>query len=680
MLSQSGNPQLPWGDVNVVIVTDVHSWIGGHARHAPALLLAHHRDKNQSNTTTISSPAATLQNVDYGNVLSFYQHLQDYAVATKRNLFFVMNGDFVHGTGLTEFPKPHHLTSLLQEHMPWDAINIGNHELYHNSTIEFLHDLLLHPKQPQHSTDDDDYNESSNKTYAWKERYLTSNVLYSATHEPLGNRFIYLRGPSATVLTFGFLYNFQSGAADAALVESVQDVVQADWFTDALTVSSSNDNNKEAHFDAILVLAHMDYLDSLVVQVLLPAMRQMVGPDMPIQFVTGHTHIRGHAVLDDMSTSLQAGRYLDTIGFCSFPTKQQQRQQSQEDKDDVRHHSFQHILLDANQEKLRSILQVPQLNTPDGVALSARIHQTQQDLGLLRPIGCSPNTYYLDYGLDHVQSLWRLYLSQVLPSTLFRSNYITTTINNNVATALPLSSSPMIFLQGTDGLRFDLFQGQVLVDDAIAVSPFHDVIYQVLDQVRGDVVLQIFETKAASVAKLETTTASAPLPEYAFAIGGGGDQQEPFPSIVAHEYYQLMTVELDLNYVLRRIENVTGTIPTPKPVLLGGRTGQVVTSTQLWIGFVQTQWPSSSFANGHACPQVATDEARSGKPLISTEKPNTFLVVAITVAVLCVLLLVGVGRGLAVLRRGFQGYKATSVALEQEGAVSELELAVQNIL
>lgn len=105
---------LPLGDINVVIVTDVHSWVAGHSRHE-------------------------LLDATYGDVVSFYRRLheqvrqRDRQQNSKQALFFVMNGDFVDGTGLSAIP-PVHLTPILQR-MPWDAVNMGNHELYYNGTL-----------------------------------------------------------------------------------------------------------------------------------------------------------------------------------------------------------------------------------------------------------------------------------------------------------------------------------------------------------------------------------------------------------------------------------------------------------------------------------------------------------------------------------------------------------------
>lgn len=113
------NVSLPLGDINVVVVTDVHSWVAGHARHGEPF------------------------DADYGDVLSFFRRLQAHPtfVSENRDLFFVMNGDFVDGTGLSTVP-PTYLTPILRQ-MPWDAVNIGNHELYHNGECDADEDVAL---------------------------------------------------------------------------------------------------------------------------------------------------------------------------------------------------------------------------------------------------------------------------------------------------------------------------------------------------------------------------------------------------------------------------------------------------------------------------------------------------------------------------------------------------------
>lgn len=97
-----GTPDLPLGDINVLVVTDVHSWVGGHGdKEAPI-------------------------DADYGDVLSFFRQLQ-YQLA-GRDFFFVMNGDWIDGTGLAIDGDPSYLIPILEK-MPWDAVTCGNHEL-----------------------------------------------------------------------------------------------------------------------------------------------------------------------------------------------------------------------------------------------------------------------------------------------------------------------------------------------------------------------------------------------------------------------------------------------------------------------------------------------------------------------------------------------------------------------
>ena len=214
------NSSLPLGRVNLLVLTDVHSWIAGHARHESNL------------------------NIDYGDILSFYQDLQtvihresatladeeNNRSSTKsqtppRDLFLVMNGDFMDGTGLSTLP-PKYLTPLLTK-MPFSIINLGNHELYHDETVEWLRfEFIPH----------------------WRGRYLTSNTILKETGEPLGSRYTFLEGDHTTLLVFGFLYNFE-GYCPSTIVEKVEDVVQQDWF---LEVLSQHDE-----YDAILVMAHV---------------------------------------------------------------------------------------------------------------------------------------------------------------------------------------------------------------------------------------------------------------------------------------------------------------------------------------------------------------------------------------------------------------------------------------
>ena len=78
------------------------------------------------------------------------------------------------------------------------------------------------------------------------------------TNEPIGQRYTFLKGKlqKSTILTFGFLFNFENHC-EITEVENVEAVVNSTWFTNVL-------NKTEGDFDAIMVLAHMDVADPLV--------------------------------------------------------------------------------------------------------------------------------------------------------------------------------------------------------------------------------------------------------------------------------------------------------------------------------------------------------------------------------------------------------------------------------
>jgi 2',3'-cyclic-nucleotide 2'-phosphodiesterase (5'-nucleotidase family) len=439
----------------------------------------------------------------------------------KRDLFFVMNGDSVDGTGLSEYP-PTHLEPLLQ-HMPWDAMNIGNHELYHDETVNYL----VEQQQPQSQSQSQSQNEQSQNEKSqsqpqlgeWKKgNYLSSNtVLVNDKHQQamVGNKYVYLEGKhtNTTILTFGFLYDFHEfGSPDSAATNvAVEDAIQQPWFLNVLGP------NAPKPFDAILVLAHMDCLDPLVTVILdgiRAALPCAATTTMPIQFVTGHTHRRCHARLDDTAESFEAGRFLDTIGFVSFDSSSSTTPTATTDVDNVdgsiiretaNANNFQHRFWDANRNALHETLVLAQVGedqkgdytfdfktdfgTPDGRALTQAIRTTQADMGLNQIVGCAPKTFGIfesenDHRrssawnhiakplplpplLKHEESLWLLYLEKMLPNQLLAPLHHSD----------PTRGEP-ILVSGTGVLRYSLFEGPITVNDVIAISPFNDTIHE----------------------------------------------------------------------------------------------------------------------------------------------------------------------------------------------------------
>ena len=602
---------LPVGDVNLLVVTDVHSWVAGHnVQHEP------------------------YWNVDYGTLLSFYETLQ----AQIPNLVLVMNGDFMDGTGLGL-----HVDRLfpILERMPFAALNLGNHEVLRNDHLQAMRDkgFLDH----------------------WQGTYLTSNTLWTDTRRPIGHRYTYLTVPQSqsqspassssssrpnTVLVFGFLYNMKN-ACSAATVERVQDVVQQEWFRTVLladpeqeAVLSSPEQGSPTTtplvrpYHAILVLAHMDYQDPLL-DVIRRAIRTITQNDqVPIQFLAGHSQVRGHAVLDEWSTVVEAGHFLDTIGFVSFPTLSspittnnknhtvQQQQELLEDEDDTvpdvdeeqsldsnttmandpslgTNTKFRHVFLDANEQVLRNALfggsgvdgdldsssnntktasgtsvSSTDFSTGRGRALSHFIQGTRLSMGLTQIVGCSGGPYSLSLPLDDPRSLWGLYVREVLPHAL----------QNNRS---------RILVQRTRGsLRYDLFTGPITVDDAIAISPMHDRIVRVLDRVETLELLTLLH-------KLQV---SAPddlyphLPRYAIA-----PWPHPLHGRPLHTF-ELYTMESNWPAIqqalmeLSQVDNSSWfatdwTTFSPSLYRLGKKCKSIQTSHGVWVDFFQDKWP-----------------------------------------------------------------------------------------
>lgn len=229
-------------DVNILVVTDTHSWLAAHM----------HNDQ---------APPA---NATIGNITNFVSTMKAQAKLEGRDVFFFDNGDVVDGTGLSNAAETNgqELFPLLME-IPFDAMSIGNHELYDASTVKEMISSA--------------YMSSRNGTY------LASNVYLSETMQPLASRYALLKGPNSGIrlLVFGVLYDMTDNT-DFVHVEAVSSMLTSDWFITALTTEE---------YDAVVVLAHMDYAEPLIDDIL-QGIRAHVLPGLPIQFLTGQHCIK----------------------------------------------------------------------------------------------------------------------------------------------------------------------------------------------------------------------------------------------------------------------------------------------------------------------------------------------------------------------------------------------------
>ena len=342
-------------DINIVHVTDVHSWLSGHL-HEPA------------------------NEADYPDVLALFQHLEARAHAQGRDIFLFNSGDIVDGTGLAGATAVDGaaLTPIIRQ-MPFAALTCGNHELYINSTVENL--------------------VQSGFIDSWRGLYVQGNIRNATTDALLGAPFAHIKGALGTELVvLGFLYNM-ADACGTVRVEDVAAAIQRPWFAQAMQAASS------PSVQAIVVLAHMHFEDPLVAVIRKAIRKANVGK--PLILLTGHSHIRAYAVLDPWAVTMESGKYLDTVGLlgCSSSAAGLAC-----DHEFVTPHRPTFYNLTATSAAT--------FQTPASRAMRTDVRKLRRELGLDQVIGCSAREYRVWAPVDAPDSLWRLFVQQIAPAEL----------------------------------------------------------------------------------------------------------------------------------------------------------------------------------------------------------------------------------------------------------------------
>lgn len=355
---------LPLHDVNLLAVTDVHSWIFGGDMEAP-------QGANHS----------FMQDAGFGDLISFVSHVRAQANAVGKDVFLFDNGDIVDGTGLSNVFDDHCSALLpLYQRVPFDALNCGNHELYDNRTMEAFSD--------------------SGYIRSWNGRYLTSNLLNASTKQPLGSRYTVLHGNFSRVrlLVFGFMYNMTTadGKCDAVSVVPVAEALASDWFQSALEAEG-----KVA--DAIVVLAHMAAEEPHIVEII-HAIRQVL-PAIPIHVFAGHSHKRAEISVDFRASIFEPGNFFNTLGFATFDLPVPDDAQSPV--------TFQLQHIDTSVQTMAALFNESptQFPTLDGVSFAKEVNSSREALGLTKILGCM--TQYYGAG-----PLFDLYMSDIATNFL----------------------------------------------------------------------------------------------------------------------------------------------------------------------------------------------------------------------------------------------------------------------
>ena len=372
----------------------------------------------------------------------------------------------------------------------------------------------------------------------WGGRHLSSNIIMTDSGNPLSNRFVVLEGIHSKLLVFGFIYHLNNPAPEVTVLNPAE-VVEEKWFIDAL---------RENPHSAVLIMAHMG-TDDQAIQPILDAVRRWDGDDMPVQFVAGHTHFRRWSQLDPFASAVEAGRYLDTVGFISFPNAD--TLVGTERQDDVMG-LFRHEFVDANLDIMEGYLNTEDMfPTADGKALTEFILRTKSDLGLDKIVGCSSMDYFMNRSLEEPDSLWAVYRDHVVPSQL--------EVEPGVNRAILISQASW---------RYDLFAGENEYDDIVAISPFNEPVFYI-GALPCETVLRLNETMNGNM----TQNYYQVLPAY--ILSG---------RVIPGAECELYTHHFELTSILDNLATLY-----PQGSFEVQTTG--ITSTTIWSNFFVSTWP-----------------------------------------------------------------------------------------
>ncbi|KAF9086187.1 hypothetical protein BGX29_001539 [Mortierella sp. GBA35] len=480
--SQPGAPQpnpvdlspLTWGDVNIIHTTDTHGWLSGHTKEAS-------------------------YSADFGDFSSFLYHMRQQANHRRKDLLVVDSGDLHDGNGLADAtPLNGEATSPIYQKIAYDALAIGNHELYVKEVAE------------------DTYR---NFAPGWGKRYLTSNVFIKDSHTnktvPIGNLYNKFRLKFGTrVMSYGFLYNFK-GAANNTIVEPSNFTVTLPWFKKSL----------KEDVDMYLVVGHVPIRwaeATAVVQAIRAA-----HPSKPIVVLGGHLHVRDFTVYDNRAFGLSSGRFMETLGWMSVGGIRD-RACRVETNCIGKNLTVTRRYLDSNvyTYKKHSLAHPKQkFDTWRGRKITKEIFKLRKTLNLSNTLGCAPQDYYLSrYPHTDDRSLLNLVTKEILP----------------VAVVNASRPYPGVVVVNSGSQRFDLFKGPFTLDDTYIVSPFHnDFVYafkvasKMLEELNG----APFQKRAAPAPPATNVTLT---PGYVtkddYGYGGDDWPHAPIPYVRSPNY------------------------------------------------------------------------------------------------------------------------------------------------
>ena len=424
--------ELEWGQINFIHTTDTHGWHGGHLQESQ-------------------------YSADWGDYISFTHHMRKKADEKGVDLLVIDTGDRIEGNGLYDAsePKGKYTSDIIKE-QDIDLICSGNHELYQPKSVEREHEITV----PN-----------------FKGHYLASNLDYiepeTGNQIPQAQRYTKFttKNNGYTVVAFGFLFDFERGANNSAVVP-VADALKEDWFRKAV---------RDEKPDLFVVTGHVG-LRMREFELIFKAIREE-NWYTPIALFGGHAHVRDTRKFDDKAVAIASGRYMETIGWMSIdgiekrggkgkedgnddPKKMSAAQDSEELEEVGPYRkpggspSFKRRYIDNNLFNLQhhTGLNATAFATEHGRNVTASIAVARRELGLDHVYGCAPQDLWMTRAAyPSSDSLYSWLEARVLPETVVNP---------------ARRDVPRLVILNTGAVRFDVFRGPFTVDSAFLISPF----------------------------------------------------------------------------------------------------------------------------------------------------------------------------------------------------------------
>lgn len=394
---------LQWAQLNFLHTTDTHGWHGGHLQESQ-------------------------YSADWGDYVSFAQHMRASADERGVDLLLVDTGDRVEGNGLYDASTPKgQFTYDIYREQDVDLICTGNHELYQPDTAD---------------------RERNQTVPNYKDNYLASNLDYidpkTGEAVPMAQRYkkFQTKNQKLNVVAFGFLFDF-TGNANNTRVQKVADTIKEEWFQNAIREKP----------DVFVVIGHIGLrMDEL--KKIFDAIR---GQNWftPIAIFGGHAHVRDAITFDSRAYGIASGRYFETIGWMSVEGIAKKNEDLT-----TKAVSFNRRYIDNNLFGLYSHtgLNETTFHTDHGRNVSQMITKARKELNLDKRYGCAPQNYWMartPYPSD--DSIFTLLDQRILPDIIY----------NKTRKAIP-----RLAIINTGAIRFDIFKGPFTVDTTYIVSPF----------------------------------------------------------------------------------------------------------------------------------------------------------------------------------------------------------------